>query len=126
MFGLGVRGGQVTHFEFSNESNVMSYNGHATAAQYAAALLDWGPRLKAIKPDLLLGANGCGGRSEHSSAEPDPWVCYWELVRPGLPRPPTRLDPAQGSARAWCIKAQSGDGRVRLRHSQQAIQRQAG
>lgn len=59
----------------------MAYVGHATAAQYTAALLDWAPRLKALKPDLLLGANGpmgCRSCSEHPE---DKGVCWWEQAR---------------------------------------------
>ena len=55
--------------------------GHATAAQYTAALLDWAPRLRALKPDLLLGANGpmgCRSCSEHPE---DKGVCWWEQAR---------------------------------------------
>ena len=90
---------QVTHFEFSNESNKAAYNGMATAAQYTAALLDWGPRLKAIKPDLLLGANGvahCGlqsARSGHSEAPGDSNVCWWQHVRP-----------TRATAKGHCVK----------------------
>lgn len=93
---------QVTHFEFSNESNKAAYNGMATAAQYAAALLDWGPRLKAIKPDLLLGANGVGARSGHSEAPGDSNVCWWQHVRPAsvTAKLQLRLDSAVLGARS--------------------------
>ena len=75
-------GAQVTHFEFSNECNKRTYNGCTTAEQYAAALLDWAPRLKAIKPDLLLGANGPGKLHQSSEAEEEgSHVRYWEVVR---------------------------------------------
>ncbi|KAK9834863.1 hypothetical protein WJX81_004523 [Elliptochloris bilobata] len=67
----------VKHFEFSNESNKVAY-GYATAAQYTAALLDWAPRLKAIMPDLLLGANGPMGCHMSSDVPADQGVCWWE------------------------------------------------
>ena len=73
----------MRNFEFSNESNKAAYNGQATAAQYTAALLDWAPRLKAIKPDMLLGANGPTGRWSRSEASGDS-DCWWELVRLSL------------------------------------------
>lgn len=73
-------GVQVRHFEFSNESNKVAY-GHATAAQYTAALLDWAPRLKAIMPGLLLGANGPMGCHKCSDVPEDKDVCWWEQVR---------------------------------------------
>ena len=49
---------QVTHFEFSNESYLSVYNGHALAAQYAYAVAQWAPQLRAILPNMKLGANG--------------------------------------------------------------------
>lgn len=73
----------MRNFEFSNESNKAAYNGQATAAQYTAALLDWAPRLKAIKPDMLLGANGPTGRWSRSEA-PGESDCWWEQVRLSL------------------------------------------
>ena len=48
----------MTHFEFSNESYLNAYNGHALAVQYAYALAQWAPQLKAILPNMKLGANG--------------------------------------------------------------------
>ena len=74
------RRAQVRHFEFSNETNKMGC-GWATAAQYAGALLDWGPRLKALKPDLLLGANGPVGCHSCSDVPEDKGVCWWEQAR---------------------------------------------
>lgn len=49
---------QVTHFKFSNESYLSVYNGNALAAQYAYALAQWALQLKAILPNMKLGANG--------------------------------------------------------------------
>ncbi|KAK9834894.1 hypothetical protein WJX81_006971 [Elliptochloris bilobata] len=73
------KGYQVKHFEFSNESNKVAY-GHATAAQYTSALLDWAPRLKAIMPNLLLGANGPTGCHSCSDVPEDLGVCWWQQV----------------------------------------------
>lgn len=52
---------QVTNFEFSNESFNQAYNGQATALQYASALADWVPKLRAILPTMRIGANGQPG-----------------------------------------------------------------
>ena len=49
---------QVTHFEFSNESYLDAHSGKALAAQYAYAVAQWAPQLKAILPNMKLGANG--------------------------------------------------------------------
>ena len=77
----GAHRAQVRRFEFSNKSDRMAYVGHATSAQYTAALLHWAPRLKALMPDLLLGANGpmgCRSCSEHPE---DKGICWWEQAR---------------------------------------------
>ena len=71
---------QARHFEFSNESWKTNQ-----AAQYAWALLDWVPAIKAAYPGALIGANGPAGRLEIGNKDQGvPWwpqVCAAWLVR---------------------------------------------
>ena len=64
---------QARHFEFSNESWKTN-----NAAQYAWALLDWAPAIKAAHPGALLGANGPAGRAE--VGDKDQGVAWWPQV----------------------------------------------
>ena len=64
---------QVRHFELSNESWKTNQ-----AAQYAWALLDWAPAVKAVHPGALIGANGPAGKTE--VGDRDSGVAWWPQV----------------------------------------------
>ena len=64
---------QARHFEFSNESWKTNQ-----AAQYAWALLDWVPAIKAVHQGALIGANGPAGRME--VGDKDQGVPWWPQV----------------------------------------------
>jgi hypothetical protein len=66
---------QVRHFELSNESWKTNQ-----AAQYAWALLDWAPALRAAHPGALIGANGPAGKTE--VGDRDSGVAWWPQVTP--------------------------------------------
>ncbi|EIE20640.1 hypothetical protein COCSUDRAFT_57209 [Coccomyxa subellipsoidea C-169] len=63
----------VRHFELSNESWKTNQ-----AAQYAWALLDWAPALRAAHPGALIGANGPAGKTE--VGDRDSGVAWWPQV----------------------------------------------
>ena len=64
---------QARHFEFSNESWKTNQ-----AAQYAWALMDWVPAIKAAHPGALVGANGPAGKLE--VGDKDQGVPWWPQV----------------------------------------------
>ena len=64
---------QARHFEFSNESWKTNQ-----AAQYAWALMDWVPAIKAAHPGALIGANGPAGKLE--VGDKDQGVPWWPQV----------------------------------------------
>ena len=75
---------QVTHFEFSNESYLNVYNGYALAAQYAYAVAQWAPQLRAILPNMKLGANGLSSYDSVGAQDTaqNTGAKWWSTVRP--------------------------------------------
>lgn len=55
-----TRGYHVRYWELGNESYLDSYNGRATAEQYAQDLLAFSAAMKAVDPTIKIGANGDG------------------------------------------------------------------
>jgi hypothetical protein len=53
-----TRGYDVKYWEIGNESDQQSYNGGATASNYARDLIDFSRVMKAVDPTILIGANG--------------------------------------------------------------------
>ena len=73
----------MIHFEFSNESYINAHSGQALAAQYAYALAQWAPQLKAILPNMKLGANGLSGYDSVGAQDraQNTGVKWWSTVR---------------------------------------------
>ena len=74
---------QVTHFEFSNESYLKAHSSYALAAQYAYAVAQWAPQLKAILPNMKLGANGLSSYDSVGAQDmaQQTGVKWWSTVR---------------------------------------------
>jgi alpha-N-arabinofuranosidase len=53
-----TKGYHVRYWEIGNESYLSSYNGQATAQQYAQDLVDFSTVMKAVDPTIKIGANG--------------------------------------------------------------------
>ncbi|KAK9823048.1 hypothetical protein WJX81_003290 [Elliptochloris bilobata] len=79
---IAQMGYKVVRFEFSNESYLSVYNGKARAGDYAWSLGHWALALKAILPNMLLGANGypswdAVGAADHEVGSSTYW---WQQV----------------------------------------------
>ncbi len=86
----------MRHFELSNESWKTNQ-----AAQYAWALLDWAPALRAAHPGALIGANGPAGKTE--VGDRDSGVAWWPQVTNAChPKcsPGSRLGPVRHAGQA--------------------------
>lgn len=73
-----TRGYRVRYWEIGNESYGTSYNGGATARQYAADYHAFAEAMKAVDDSILVGANGPGdvdGRTQRAGRRAEP--AWW-------------------------------------------------